>query len=230
MPTATHAAPATEHASTDPSLRAPTSRVGRRLLAAALVAQPLLIFGAMTVHPEVTDRTGAAFVEAAAAHPTRWFVVHLVATIGALLGIAVAFGLRQLAGGRGRRTANAGVALALLGNTAVALGFAFEATLFRLVSSSGLDGASAAHVGDRFLDGPETVILMAGFPVMVLATTLLAVGLHLGRAVPRWQPVLLVVALAASLTPPGSPVGLAGGLALVAVMTSLAVRLARRGD
>jgi hypothetical protein len=103
----------------------------RRLLAAAVVVAPLLIAINSLFHPEV-ELSGAGFLAGAQTDPSGWFVVHVVAASGALLGVPAAIGLHTLVRGSGRRIATFGGALTLLAGPILALGFASEASVLRL--------------------------------------------------------------------------------------------------
>jgi hypothetical protein len=122
----------------------PAARSGtaRRLLAAAVIAQPLLIGVNATFHPEV-EMTAAGLLAGAAADPTRWYLVHLIAAVGAALGAVAAVGLRTLITDRGRRAGNVAVGAAALGAVVLAITFGAEASLFRSVTVAGVDPAAA---------------------------------------------------------------------------------------
>jgi hypothetical protein len=208
----------------------PAARSGtaRRLLAAAVIAQPLLIGVNATFHPEV-EMTAAGLLAGAAADPTRWYLVHLIAAVGAALGAVAAVGLRTLITDRGRRAGNVAVGAAALGAVVLAITFGAEASLFRSVTVAGVDPAAALAVADVYASAPEFFAIPVGVLASTLGGLLMGAALIAARSVPRWAAVTFlggsVVTLAAV---PGTPVGpIAFGI--VAVASAVLARYVARG-
>ena len=203
----------------------------RRLLAAAVVAQPLLVGVNASFHPAM-DFTAAGIIDAATADPSRWYVVHLVAAIGALLTTPAVLGLRSLVHDRGRRVANLGVTAGFLAAGVLGIAFGIEASVFRLVAVSGLAEQQGLAVAEAFTAAPEFLAVPIGVLAFTLAGVLLAIALLAARAVPRWQAVLYLVAVLATLGgAPGSAIGpLAFGTTTVAAAFLAKHVVARESD
>lgn len=179
----------------------------RRLLAVALVAQPLLVGVNATFHPEI-EFTAAGILAGAAADPTRWYVIHLIAALGAALTIPAVLALRSLVRERGRRVANIGVGAGIVAATLLTMAFAIEASVFRLAVTSGLAESGQRSLAESFLEAPDFVAVPVGVLAFTLAGVLLATALLAGRVVPNWQAVLYLVGMLATLGgAPGSPLG-----------------------
>lgn len=199
----------------------------RRLLAIALVAQPLLVGVNATFHPEV-EFTAAGVLAGAAANPTRWYVVHLIAALGAMLTVPAMLALRTLVSERGRRVADLGVAFGAVAAVVLGIAFGIEASVFHLAVTSGLDAAGQLDLADAFVTAPEFLAVPVGVLAFTLGGLLLATALLAARAVPRWQAVLYLVGMLATLGgAPGSPLGPAAfGLVTIAA-AALAVHVVR---
>jgi hypothetical protein len=196
----------------------------RRMLAAAIVAQPLLVGLNSAVHPEV-EFTASSMLDAAANGPTRWYVIHLVAAIGAMLTVPAVLGLRTLVHERGRRAADLGVVAGIVAAAILTVAFGIEASVLRLAVTSGLDGGSQLTLIDTFMTAPEFFAVPVGVLAFTLAGVLLGAALLAARAVPSWQAMTYLVGTLATLGgAPGTPVGpIAFG-----VMAIAAVFLARQ--
>lgn len=179
----------------------------RRLLAAALVAQPLLLGINATFHPPI-EFTPAGVLAGAAESPAGWYAVHLVAALGALLTIPAVIGLRTLVRERGRLVANLGVGAGIVAAAVLPVAFGIEASVLRLAVTSGLDTAGQLAIAEAHLAAPEALAVPVGVLAFTLAGLLLATALLAARAVPRWQAVLYLVGILATLAGgPGSPLG-----------------------
>lgn len=206
------------------------SPVVRRLLAVALVAQPLLVGVNATFHPEI-EFNAAGILEGAAADPARWYVIHLVAALGAALTIPAVLALRSLVHERGRRVANVGVGSGIVAAIVLTMAFAIEASVFRLAVTSGIDGAGQRALSEAFLKGPEFLAVPVGVLAFTLAGVLLAIALLAGRVVPNWQAVLYLIGMLATLGgAPGSPLGPIAFLLVTVAAAILARHVARTDD
>lgn len=203
-----------------------SDRTTRRLLAAAVVAAPTLIALNALLHPEV-ELSGASILAGASLDPSRWFAVHTVAAVGAMLGVPAAFGLRRLIAQRGRRLAHAGLTLVVLSSPILALTFAAEASVLRLAAAE-LDPTAALRLADAYARSPEFYAVGAAVAMTTLGGVLLGAALLVGREVPRWLAVpYLVATLATVAAAPGTLVGpVAFGLVAV-VSIFLAARVVR---
>lgn len=197
----------------------------RRLLAATVVFAPALVGINSLFHPEV-EMSGASIFAGAAADPSAWFVVHVVAALGALLGLPAAAGLRLLVRDRGRRLATTGLGLVMVGSPLLAMTFAAEASVLRL--AAGLDPSAGLALAEAYARTPEFYAVGAAVALSTLGSLLLGVALLASRTVPRWMAGGYLAGTVVSLAAiPGTLMGpMAFGLvALVSV--GLATRLAR---
>ncbi len=186
-----------------------------RLLAAAVAVQPLLIGINALFHPEV-DLTAAGILRGAAESPLTWYAVHLVAATGALLAAPAALGLRSLVGRRAARAATLGVLASFLGSILLSAAFFIEASLLRL--ATGLEPQAALALTDAYTGTPEFFVIPLAILLGGIGTVLLSSALLASRAVPRWQPITLVIGTLGSLAAaPGTPLGpIAFGVIFVA--------------
>jgi hypothetical protein len=193
------------------------TRAGRRFLATAVVIQPLLVGVNATFHPEV-ELTGAGLVAGAAGNPTGWYILHMVAAVGALLIAPAILGLRILIDQRGRRVANLGVGVGFLAAMVLAIAFASEASALRLAVTAGLDEAGTLAIGNAFMQTPEAFGVPVGAAAFALSAVLMASALLAAGSVPRWQAILFLVGVVSTLAAtPGSPVGpIAFGIVTIA--------------
>lgn len=201
----------------------------RRLLAAAMVVQPLLILINMMLHPTIPF-TAAGILAGAAENPTTWYVGHMIAALGSLMIVPAVLGLRTLVRERGRRVADIGVWAGIVAAVTMGLFFGIEASVMRLAVSSGLDAAGALAITQASMNAPEFFAFPVGLlsyklAVVLLLSTLLVVGV-----VPRWQAGLYLVGTVASLAGgPGSPVGLIA-FGIVTIAAAFLARHVVRGD
>jgi hypothetical protein len=195
----------------------------RRRLAVVLGLQPLLLTINALFHPEV-DIEGASFLEAVSAGSTRWYVVHLVAALGAVLWVPAAFGVGQLITGGYRRSTTAAMSAVMAGSALLALGFVTEGSFFRLLAHAAIDETAALTLAEGFLETPEFFSIMPGFGLAAIGTATLAVVLLRQGAAMRWHALTYALGIVVSaISPPGSPIG---PLAL-AVATVAAIGMAR---
>lgn len=196
----------------------------RALQAAVVVLWPLLLVGNAVGHPEV-ELTAESYLAAAAGDPWRWYAVHLVAALAALLTIPSALAVRSLVRDRGRRWATGGAVLSAVGGVALVVAFSIEAGVMRVATE--LDRDAALAVTDEHLSSPEAYLVPVGIVATAVAVVLLAVALVLGRATPTWHAVLYGVGAGATLAPasPGTLVGSVGFVLLAAASVLVARRL-----
>lgn len=206
-----------------------TSAPVRRLLAVALVAQPLLVGVNATFHPEI-EFTAAGILSGAGDGATRWYVVHLIAALGAALTVPAVLALRSLVRERGRRVANIGVGAGVLAAVVLTMAFAIEGSVLRLAVTSGLDLTDQLTLAEAFLEAPEFLAVPVGVVAFTLAGVLLASALLAGRVVPTWQAALYLVGMLATLAgAPGTPVGPIAFL-IVTVAAGILARHVTRGE
>lgn len=179
----------------------------RVLLAVAVAAAPLVQLAGIVPHPELPD-DAAATVAVVAADPDGWFRMHLLSAVAAVLFVVTALALASVVRARGAWLATCGAALMVLGGGALAIGFGAEAHLLSVAADPSLDRNAVVALARLEEDSAAVSLLMAGFPLFGLGTMLLMAGLIRSRAVPRWQPVLVLVGTFTSFAAaPGSAIG-----------------------
>lgn len=215
---------------TDPTTGTPAARSaarGSRLLAAAVLGAPVLLSINSAFHPSV-DITARSLLDGAESGPTQWYVVHMVAALGAMLGVAAALGLRTLVVGRGRRLATVALGLTAVGAPLLAMSFAIEASVLELAATS-LDERAALELAEGYVESPDFYAVPVCIALITLGSLLMGISLVLSRAVPRWQSVSLCVAtVATALAAPGTPVGPIAFGTVSVVSVFLALEVARR--
>jgi hypothetical protein len=199
------------------------SPAGRRLLAAAVLGAPVLLSINSAFHPKV-DITAESLLEGAVSGPNQWYGVHMVAALGAMLGVAAAVGLRTLVVGRGRRLATVALGMTVLGAPLLAMSFAIEAAVMRLATE--LEPGAGLALAEGYVDAPDFYAVPVAIALVTLGSLLMAVALVLSRVVPRWMSLTLCVAtVATALGAPGTPVGPVafGTISVVSVFLALEI-------
>lgn len=213
-----------EPGTTTAAVWTPEARL-RRALAATVVSAPALIGINSLFHPEV-EMSGASILAGAAADPSTWFVVHLVAALGALLTLPAAAGLRLLVPGRRRRLATAGLGLIMVGSPVLAMAFGAEASVLRL--AAGLDPSAGLELAEAYARTPEFYAVGAAVALSSLGTLLLGMALLASRGVPRWMAAgYLAGTVISLLAVPGTPMGPAAFGVIALVSVGLAARIVR---
>jgi hypothetical protein len=180
----------------------------RVLLALAVAAAPLVQLAGMVPHPELGE-TAAETLALVAEDPRQWFLIHVLSAGAAVLFVVSAVVLASLVRRRGAALATTGATLMVLGGGAMAIAFGAEAHLLSLAADPSLDRPAMVALAELESDSPAMALLMAGFPLFGLGTLALMGGLIRSAAVPRWQPVLVVVGTVTSIAAaPGSQLGL----------------------
>ncbi len=215
-----------------PSTGLATVRTRRRILALALpVTAVLLLFGgALTpkgLDRPVTSLAGALReLQIAAAHPGQVYFSNVLVIFGlGTLGVSF-FAIAVLASDRDRVLATTAAVIGWFGafcgavaNVLIGFDLAAAAAAVHVSSAAAqiMVSASTAAAAWVFFTG-----YFAGIPVAVILT---GIALWRSQAVPRWLPVLFVVALlAGALAPPGI-VSVPLSLPFVIVMMLLARRI-----
>ena len=192
----------------------------RALLAAAVVAAPVLQVTGMVLHPPLAP-TPAGQLDVVAADPGLWFAAHVVAAAAGALFVLAGPVLAGLAQARGAVLATAGAVLTALGGATLAISFGAEAHLLLVAADPSLDPAAMDALAAAELHSPGVAMIMIGVPLTGLGQIVLMAGLLRSRQVPRWQPALVLAGLVASLA--GAPGSLIGPIALVPAIVGYAV-------
>jgi hypothetical protein len=178
----------------------------KRALATVVIAQPALLALNALFHPEV-EMTGPSILAGALESPETWYAVHVVAAVGALLAPAAAYAIRTLVPGRGRSLATTGLVLTAIGAMILSFTFAIEASLLHLVATD-LHAEAALAVADAYVSRPEFYAVGLGVAAATIGAFLLGVALLRSRTVPRWQPLLYIVGVLATMVgAPGTAIG-----------------------
>jgi hypothetical protein len=129
--------------------------------------------------------SGAGIFAGAAADPSAWYVAHVVAALGALLGLPAAAGLRCLVRDRGHRLATTGLGLVMVGSPVLAMTFTAEASVLHL--AAGLDPSAGLALAEGYTQSPEFYAVGAAIALSTLGSLLLGTALLAGRGASRWM-------------------------------------------
>ena len=206
---------------------APPARPWARLLAASLVAQPVLLGINALFHPEV-ELSGDSILAGAAEGPRSWYVVHVVAALGAAFGLPMALALRRLLPAR-RALADTAVGASILSAFLLSTSFMAEASAFQLFVESDISREAALTLADDYTGTPEFFAVGAGVLLAAVSAVLFGIALLRDRRVPRWQPAALMLGTFATFVAvPGTPLGPVGFAVVAVGGAGLARELLRR--
>jgi hypothetical protein len=168
-------------------------RFRKTIAGLALIGAPLAGFlSCLTDSSEGVGQSGAPLYATATADGGRIWVTGLIFMVSAILTVPAALGLAHLLRARGAVLGHLGAACLVIG----AFGHMGYAVWQLMVSRVSGPGAPALVA---YLDRTSALALVL-VPLMVLVDAglvLLAAGLLRARAVPRWAPRLVIVAVAA---------------------------------
>jgi hypothetical protein len=205
---------------------APATSPGRRPLAVALVAAPVLWLAAEAVSPALKSNS-AAQLSVIAQHPDRWFGYTALLTLGTILFVPAILGIMRLTrAGMPRLTLVGGV---LLGYGAtIAVGDAMAQLTTSQMVSGHADRAQMAALLDRVDNAAGASLFFAPGGLAFLAgSILLTVALVRTRAVPVWVSVAFLLGVVVQLV--GFTSSSVAVIAASAVISLVAmVMLARR--
>jgi MFS family permease len=206
-------------------------RFSRTLAAVGLVAGPLLFAIEAAVDPAWDDDTGKYLDEVADA-PGRYELAGVLGLLGALFLIAGLVGVAHLL--RGRRVSLGQVGAGLMAIGAVIL----SGTVFINVmeaEASDSDKYPREVMVSLFDELEEStvaaVVFLGGFLLCIgVGAILLAIALWRKRAVPRWAPILLVLALFATFAAEGQVGSIVSSLLLTAALGAIAMKILSLSD
>lgn len=191
-----------------------------RLAAAAMAAAAVcLVLGHLWNVPATL--TATQFVERVDRSSGRFLIATVLTTTAALLLVVAATGIARLVEARSSRLAVVGSVLTAVGAAGLAVGVSVIG--FTMAGLTRHDPAVARRAfgiasHDWFVSLPFDLA-----PLFTLGVLVLAVALLRTRAVPRWQPALLIIgAVAAVGAPGGGAAGAAGHAPLALALIALA--------
>lgn len=188
----------------------------RRLLAGSMTAAAFcLVLGHLWNTPSTlpADR----YVDEVSHAHGRFLAATLLTSIAALLLVPAAYGIGRLIQDRSPRLATIGTSLAAVGAAGLAIGVSTVGFTMGMLTAH--DTALAEKVYDIASRDNFVSIPFDLSPLFSIGMLILAVALIRTRAVPLWQPILLIVAVIAAF---GAP---AGGIAGAVGHTPLAIAL-----
>jgi hypothetical protein len=208
---------------------ASTESIKRLVKGASMTLAPLLLGVGFAIHPPQST-SGAEQLRIIAATSGRWDLAHVIILVSLVLFIPAVLGVMDFMQRRGAW-------FGLIGGAFVAIGVVFFAawvgaegfassTLASLPADQQAALAPAMHA---IIDGKGALAFVDTTSVLLIGGLLvLAIGLFVARAVPRWMSVamavgVLLLVIGASL---GSQISLVGGCALLVVgMRAMGVQM-----
>lgn len=203
-----------------------TTRARRLLCAAALALAPVLLLVAALVELDVSD-TAATAAGQIAGHRGRFLLGEMLFAAGVAALIPGAIALASLVRGRGAAWMTTGACMVAVGGGSMALGIWAYGVVGYVGTSSGVPRSALVALLDKGDNSPVvglSWILGAG---ALLGMIVVAVGLIRARAVPLWEPILLIVAPILTFFGGGGVLGAFLGLPLVIALVALAGEVVR---
>ena len=191
----------------------------------SMLLAPLLLLVGFTIHPP-EPRSGAEALEVILYDPGRWNAAHIAFSFGMALSIPAVGGLVRLLGNRGAWFSFIGGLLAAVGVVFFGVFLGVELAMGAMVS------AQIERYGGLDLGMQALVDLEGALPVVFLGLSLnlglivLATGLFVTRAVPRWRSVAIA---GASLVLVGglfsNPIGAVGAAVLLVGLGAIGLQV-----
>jgi hypothetical protein len=178
------------------------NRLWARLTAASMIAAPALLLAGNALHPVNHKKDEGEFLAGVAAHETEWYVAHLLIFIGLPLFVPAVVGLVRQVGDRALLLGTAGATLTIGGVFGAEAYVTVEGFVqWTMTNTAGADPEQMAAVLERFNTAAATFIptglgtiafavglamlavailragvLPMGYPLVVLASRVLAIG------------------------------------------------------
>lgn len=182
--------------------RIESSRFRRRAAGAAMVAAPVVIVIAESLHARF--ETDAAKQLAAVANGTgRWYAAHALVLVTFALAVPAFLGLAHVLRRSRPGLANVSLVIFVPGLVALAAIAGIELVLWQMAQPEA-DRAAMVALAERLNESAGIVPLFGFVLLFPLAWLLAGIGLYASRAVPVWAAVAIAVS---------QPVGFVGELA-----------------
>lgn len=198
-----------------------TSRARRMLCALALPVAPLLLILAALLEVNVSDTAAKAVGQIADARG-RFLAGEILFAAGAAALIPAALALASLVRGRGAAWMTTGVSMMALGGGCLALGIWAYGLIGFVGTGKGVPRDGLVALLDKGNHSPIVGLSWMLGIAALLGMIVIAVGLIRARAVPLWQPILLIVAPVLSFVSGAGVVGAICGLPLLIAFVALA--------
>ncbi len=213
----------------EPAARAADPRTSRARLivcALALALAPVLLLLAGLVSVETSDNAVKAAGQIAA-HRNRFLVGELLFALGTAALIPGALALASLVRARGAAWMSTGACMIALGGGAMSVGIYTYVSVGFIGTGKGFPRNAFETLLDR---GQNSAI--TGLPFVLGAGALLgmiaaAVGLIRARAVPLWQPIVLIIAPVLTFASSGGVLGAVLTIPMLVVLWALAFEVVR---
>ena len=141
------------------------------------------------------ERNEFSYQGVAPIRDTAWLGILLDALAMGVLAITVSLATCLLTSGRGRRCADVGAVVTVLGGLAFAMGAFARGAVSWFATADQVGGAAGSRMLALVQEEPTRLMLvaMAGFLLFTVGILVLAVAWWRCRAVPRWLPITLAV-------------------------------------
>lgn len=164
------------------------------MMAASLVAAPLLLLLAFAFHPDEVRTDKAEQLAIVAANSARFYWVHLIALAGLALFVPATLGLVRVLHMQSTRLAHIGAIAAFVGVPAVTISVTMAIVEWMMATQPRGDRAAMAALLAR-LNEDAGIVLPFFLPgtLLLVGLVLFGVGLYRTRVVPRTAAVLVIV-------------------------------------
>lgn len=203
----------------------PMGRFHRIVIVACLVVAPLLLAGALLLHPGEGE---GGLIETLVNHPGRVEASSMLIIFSSLLFVPALLGILRYVPGRGTVLAHIGVGLALIGVVGHAVWAGFQIVLLGLVQSN-IDRAQLSMLLEGEPPNTAFLVVMVMFLVgFFLGLILLAGGLWRSRVFPKWAAAGIgVLPLSDFLPVDNQAIDVAGSVILIVSIGAIALTVLR---
>jgi hypothetical protein len=202
-------------------------RVPVRAFAYAMIAAPLLFLVSDLLTSGIWEDDQAAFLANVAANESRHYIGGLVGVLGAVCLFVAVAGIALLVSTKRRRLGMIAGGMALFGVMFMP-GAWLMGTAFENVAATDPARTALAAFFERSEDSAALgVAWIVPFSLLGIGTIALAVGLFIGRVVPRWIPVALMLGIVATFVADGGVSGYVASALMIIALGGIGFTLLR---
>lgn len=203
-----------------------TARARTMLCAIALGLSPILLVLAALIEVDTSDNAAKAVAQIAADR-NRFLVGNLLFALGVAALVPGALALATLVRARGAAWMTTGACMMALGGGSMAIGIWTYTAVGYLGTENGIDRGAMVSLLHKGNNSPVTGLAWLIGTGALIGMILAAVGLIRARAVPLWQPILLIIGPVLLFTSNGGGVAALLTLPLAIALIALAFEVVR---